>query len=379
MRIHRAAMFVLFTLVCADVRADTELLPITSPGFQPSNVDINGVVHEDWGTAGLRLSLDGVEATVEQRYDESGAPTVVTQKTVGALRLTERAFRAPIWPTGADVIDAEIENSSDESVVVPLDLVLPEKAGIGDRLCRLESRVIAALPDARRAEQTPRSWGGNATAPLRDWGRPQVECDAGFRHIRAGMGGVPIQYEFAVEPGSDRTVVLGFCESHWGEPGRRPVVIDVEGAKRSILDPIEKWGQHVPGCLRFDAHDTNRDGRLDVVVSPSPGASDLNPILNVAWVFPTGASVEMAKVASGDLNAVAEYYVDAGGDADQDLYEGGKVSYSIPLAPREKRSLLFLLASPGTQVLPNPLEMAWSSDSLRKAADDVWRDRPDSE
>ena len=48
------------------------------------------------------------------------------------------------------------------------------------------------------------------------------------RQIRAGMGGVPITYRFAVQTGEKRYVVLGFCESHWAEAGQRPLVINVE-------------------------------------------------------------------------------------------------------------------------------------------------------
>jgi hypothetical protein len=186
------------------------------------------------------------------------------------------------------------------------------------------------------------------------------------------MGGVPIIYRFKVSQGAERTVVLGICESHWAVPGKRPVRYYVEGAPRIDVDPVEKWGQHVPACLRFDARDANGDGELEIVAAPHPNASDRNPILNAAWVFFPDVFVDVDKVLSGSMNPAAEYYVDAGGERDQLLYEPGRLDYELTLQPKEARDMLFLVASPGASV-PNPESTAWEQESLRKAAVDVWK------
>jgi len=73
------------------------------------------------------------------------------------------------------------------------------------------------------------------------------------------------------------------------------------------------------------------------------------------------------------MSAAAEYYVDVGGEKDQSLYEGGGLTYELTLAPGARQELMFLAACPGGSV-PNPDTMAWTAESLRQAADDVWSD-----
>jgi hypothetical protein len=205
------------------------------------------------------------------------------------------------------------------------------------------------------------------------WGRPEGECDPAFRNIRAGMGAVPIIYRFAVAAGAKRTAVLGFCESHHSQAGQRPLTIYIEGAPKAEVDPIAVWGRHQPGCLRFDATDVNGDGRLQVVIAPTPGAPDQNPILSAVWVFSPDTYVDIAQVRRGKMSPLAEYYVDAGGEKDQSLYEGGALTYDLTLPAGASRQLVFLVACAGAAV-PSPEAMAWTPESLRQAAADVWSD-----
>jgi len=238
---------------------------------------------------------------------------------------------------------------------------------------------VLALPKDPQPLRRERSWGalgGDVSMP--GWGRPDRDCDPAFRNIRAGMGGVPIIYRFAVPPGAKRTVVLGLCESHYSQAALRPQLLYVEGAPRAEIDPIATWGHNVPGCLTFDAVDANGDGRLQIVAAPHPRAPDRNPILNVIWVFLPDVYVDVNEVVRGKLSSVAEYYVDVGGEKDQSLYEGGSLTYDMTLPAGARRELMFLVAGPGSSV-PNPETMAWTAASLRQAAEDVSSDQADHE
>ena len=364
---------VLFVLLCAAAAVAGDF-QIVSPGFPPSSVDSQGALHADWGVFALAIRAPADARAVVQEFQAAPVPTVVTRIGAGALTCTQTAYRAPVWPRGCDVVSAVFENTDERALEARFDLVLPEEAAVGESLVVIGGRTVIGLPagiDVVRGEK--RQWGRvPGVRPLPGWGRPEGACDAGFRNIAAGFGEISIVYEFAVEPGAKRTVVLGFCESHWTTPGSRPVVIRVEGAAKSEVDPVGKWGHNKPGCLSFDAADVDHDGYIVVSVDPHPDAADRFPILNVAWVFKPGMLVDLAKVLQGAVNEAAEYYVDVGGQKDQLLYKGGTASYRLALAPRETRELTFLVASPGGGEVPDPRKSAWTPEALRQAAEDVW-------
>jgi len=230
-----------------------------------------------------------------------------------------------------------------------------------------------SLPAEGRSTQAMLEWGWNDDAvALPGWAKPAVKCDPAFANIRAGMNGVPIQYRFPMDSPGDKKVVLGFCESHWSTTGMRPVVCQVEGTPRLTVDPIARWGRHKPGAVEFKAKDANKDGWLDVSVLPKEGAQDLNPILNVIWMFKPDQELDLAAVVSGSMNAQALHYVDVGGKNDQSLYGAGTLEYNLTV-PASGLQLEFLVAAPGGSV-PKPAETGWTVAGLRKAAADVWRD-----
>jgi len=187
------------------------------------------------------------------------------------------------------------------------------------------------------------------------------------------MGGVPIVYRFKVEPGSRLGVALGFCESHWTRPGKRPLQCRVEGTQWQEIDPVAKWGQHKPGVLWFPARDVDGDGLLDVAVHPVRGAADRNTILNAIWVFQSHKSPSPPELLAGSLTAQAMRYVDVGGKADQALFTSENLTYPVTLAAGGARELYFFLACRDSSA-PFPPASVWTAATLRTAAADVWRD-----
>lgn len=349
-------------------------LRIGSPYMPATNVGPNGALVEDWGTVELRLVEPGDAAVTEQVYQKEPAPTVVTTSGTGTIRLTQSAYRAPVWPDGVDVLATHVNNDGDGETQVRLRLVLPDATELGSRVGVLGNRPVIGLPKDLEPVRRERPWGcTGGVVPMPGWATPEGECDAGFKNIRAGMGGVPIVYRFAVPPGAARTVEIGLCESFHADPGHRPVILEVEGAPKMEVDPLAKWGRHKPGCLRFGARDMDKDGRIDVKSLPCPGAPDVNPIINVIWVFAPEVQVDENAVLKGGMNAQAEYYVDAGGEKDQLLYQNGSVDYVLKLAPKAEQKLMFLVACPGCAAVPDPMQTAWTPATLRKAAEDVCR------
>lgn len=367
-----AAFLIMTSLVFA---AEKPVATLSSPGFPPSEVDANGAITEPWGTLMLAVTEPPGMTVVEQLVEEQPVPMALTIKEAGNIKLEEWAYRAPIWPGGVDVLSATVTNTGDAPVKALLEVQMPESVGVGERVASAGGRPVLALPLGIEPVRKEREWGttGGSSA-LPGWAKPDIDCDAAFKNIRAGMGGVPITYKFRVEAGERRKVALGLCESHWSLAGHRPVVLRVEGAPEREIDPLAEWGQHGPGCVVFDALDADKDGRLEITVDPHPAARDKNTILNVIWVFGADLSINESDVLAGKLNAQAEHYVDVGGERDQSLYESGNLRYLLECQPSESRKLLFLLGSPGGGAVPDPATMAWTDASLRKAAEDVWRD-----
>jgi len=350
-----------------------------SPGFPASKMDAEGRLVEDWGPVGVQLRGDGLNEAPFQvaaiQLDDLVPAAQVTADR-GAVRLSCTAFRAPIHPAGVDVLCVRLEEARGAPAEMTLALALPPAAKVGSRTVRVGGRVVLALPEEVASEQSARDWGScDDSNAQKGWAKPEGPCDPAFRNIRAGMGGVPIVYRFSVKPKSAANVVLGFCESHWTEAGQRPLLCRVEGAAEQTVDPVGQWGRHRPGALLFAARDANGDGRLELSVRTATDARDRNPILNAIWIFPAGDAPDLTKVIAGQLNAAADRYVDVGGDSDQSLYPPGKAEYQVRLAPNEVREWVFLVGC-HRGAAPLPDTTAWTPQTLRRAARDVWRDWP---
>jgi len=227
-----------------------ESISISSPGFPPSVLDAEGRLVEDWGSLGVTLSGEGVvdgPTELQAVKLDDVVPAAQGAANRGAVRLIRTAFRAPAFPSGVDVFTVRVEEARGQPAEVMLGLDLPANATIGLRTVRLGGRIVLTLPAESLADRPMRDWGycDEATS-LPGWAKPAVKCDPAFRNIRAGMGGVPIMYRFAVDPKSEATVVLGLCESHWAEAGQRPLSCRVEGAAAQTVDPLASGGSTSP-------------------------------------------------------------------------------------------------------------------------------------
>jgi hypothetical protein len=370
---------ILLVLAGSAAGAESQAVSFASPGFAPTQMDNAGRLMEDWGTFGVRLAGEGITdgtVSVESLRLRDVIPAARCTSDRGAVRMVCTAFRAPIFPAGADAFTVRLEEAKGNAAKLTLAVDLPENSQLGMRTVKLGGRTVLALPRDAVSNRGLREWGYcDEASPLPGWGKPVGPCDPAFRNIRAGMGGVPIAYRFNVKPKSRAQVVLGFCESHWADPGQRPLTCRVEGAPSQTVDPVGKWGQHKPGVLRFAASDEDGDGALDISVRPAAGAADRNPILNAIWIFPPGETPDLARVIAGELSAGAIRYVDVGGPGDQSLFPPGKLEYNLELAAGGALELVFLAACKGGDV-PTPEAGVWTPETLLKAAHDVWRDWP---
>jgi hypothetical protein len=353
-------------------------VPLTSPGLAPSQMDAQGRLVEDWGAVSVRLLGEGMperaEIAVRGVRLDNLIPGVEAQAQYGAVALTLTAFRAPVWPSGLDVLTVRVQETAGKEARFRMVLDLPTGAQVASSLVRINGRAVIALPESATADQPMRDWGyDDDSLAMPGWARPERACDPAFRNIRAGMNGVPIRYRFAVASKARFNVVLGLCESHWSQSGQRPVVLKVEGAPTQEVDPLARWGRHIPGALLFEGKDENGDGVLEVQALPRLGSPDTNPILNVIWLFPPGEGLNLEQVIAGKLNALAVRYVDVGGANDQSLYAGGSAEYAVTLPPNGAKEWTFLVASPGASV-PSWERSDWTLAKLRRAAAQVWRE-----
>ncbi|NMC21537.1 MAG: hypothetical protein GYA33_14095 [Thermogutta sp.] len=358
-----------------------EPVEFAAPGFPSSRMEADGRLVEDWGSLKLVVEGEGVnveEATVQAVRLEEIVPAAAWSAGPGPVQVTATAYRAPVFPAGMDVLTVKLVETSgrDRRLALRLEIDPPPRVGLST--AQVDQRTILAIPLETQELLELRDWGYTIdTTPLPSWAKPEGACDPAFANIRAGMGGIPIGYRFRVAPRSQANVVLGICESHWDRPQARPLLCQVEGARPMLVDPIERWGRHQPGVLLFAASDSNGDGWITVAIKPVPGAPDRNPILNVIWVFAGDRRPNLQRVAKGQLNEQALYYVDVGGARDQPILAGQDLRFPVELPANGSKELAFYVACPGGSVV-TPEMTAWTPQTLYQAAKEVWQAWPQS-
>ncbi|MCL4195708.1 MAG: hypothetical protein KJZ87_28485, partial [Thermoguttaceae bacterium] len=213
----RAWAACLTVLAIAAVVAAAEPISFTSPGLPPTTMDVEGRLVADWGKLGIRVSGEGIvegAVKVEAVKLDDMIPAARATAARGAVNLVCTAYRAPVFPSGVDVFTVRVEEAKGEPANVTLALEMPEKAERGMRTVKLGNRSVLALPADAMADRALREWGHcDEATSLPGWAKPAVPCDAAFKNIRAGMGGVPIVYRFTVPAKSTANVVLGLFES----------------------------------------------------------------------------------------------------------------------------------------------------------------------
>ena len=261
-----------------------------------------------------------------QKLSQRGLPIVVTARESEKLALDLTAFAAP--SPAMECLRVVVRNKT----AAPLNPVLRIKADRAQGMLPggqpgfVRDGKLFALVELRDgkgkvigAEQPQRSvFRRSGGKDLPNWGHPKVPCDKGFANIVAGMA-EPATYQLQVERGKKYVVAIGLCESHWKAPGNRIIDLLIEGQKVATVDPVKPPnGADVPFVLTFPATDRDGDGWISVTSAANPASPDVNPIVNVLWLFEESVArgLNPADILSGRATAQAHCYVDCGGTAD---------------------------------------------------------------
>ena len=224
---------------------------------QKSLVDKSGALLYHFGKGGhefaTRVGVEVASNAVWQKQElfSPRVPLVKTFRTAGDLQIVEEAFA---------VTDLKQPKTS-----APL-------------LCRLDA-------------------GGKN----KNWAHPSGVVAAELKDIAVHMHGA-LQFEVS---GSSCRVALALCEGWWGEPGKRVLQLNVEGAALQTVDTVADIGKNKAAAFWFDAKDTNGDGKIEIAVEPDSKAGDKSAILNGLWLFPAGTKADDAALLAGKLSATA--------------------------------------------------------------------------
>ncbi|MBP1691603.1 MAG: hypothetical protein H6Q32_955, partial [Bacteroidetes bacterium] len=175
----------------------------------------------------------------------------------------------------------------------------------------VEQTIIALLPSG---PQTPARGflGGrlerlDALTGCPAWVSPQSGVDAPFRGTAWGVNR-PIRYRVKVLPGSMHQVALGLCEPYKTSPGKRLLLLRVEGAGDAIADPIRDGKPNTPYVHTFAARDCDNNGWLTIEAHAAMDSPDPNVILNAIWVFANDVRVDPDALAHGRQTETAELH-----------------------------------------------------------------------
>lgn len=117
--------------------------------------------------------------------------------------------------------------------------------------------------------------------------KPVRECSAAFADCAVQFA-APIRFQLGVAPGQVVTIVYGFCEAWERQVGRRAFELRADGAPQRIVDPTRDFGPNQPGVYKLSARDDDRDGIINILVSPTAsGKRTTEPdiYLNALWAF----------------------------------------------------------------------------------------------
>jgi hypothetical protein len=148
------------------------------------------------------------------------------------------------------------------------------------------------------------------------------EVDPGFACARKGAvvyGSIGVGYRFAVKPGEQYVVALGFYNPT-GPVGTDRQKVVVDGLVVDTVDvTTDGVSSNKPFVNKYVVWDSNRDGFLDVVChQASDPVVDRPGWINIIWIF-RGADAEhicTEQLLQGSYDVPPLYYVDCGRDED---------------------------------------------------------------
>lgn len=154
---------------------------------------------------------------------------------------------------------------------------------------------------------------------LAGWAHPGPDTPPCFRRVHVGWGGRVLAYKIPVNTNGSCLVAAGLCEGYHKNPGIRPLLLEVEGGKRTKVDPVADAGPDEPLVRLLEGKDADGDGFVLFRVSPVPGARDANTILNALWAFPPGSRPDLTALVQGkDPGVKPIAFLDCGLQDDRD-------------------------------------------------------------
>lgn len=134
-----------------------------------------------------------------------------------------------------------------------------------------------------------------------DWAKPAPEVAPEFRNVAWGTNR-PVAYRVRVPSGAAKRIMLGFCESYKQGLYQRTAIMEVEGAPTQSVDLALNAPHHQPQVFLFDAHDSDRDGWINLRVF-APQGQDPNSTLATMAVYPAGAKLTRGELVAGSRAA----------------------------------------------------------------------------
>jgi hypothetical protein len=159
----------------------------TSPGLPPTRMDDQGRLVEDWGTVAVNVAgadlASSASAKVQHIKLDDLIPATQADTSCGSISMTVTAFRAPVWPSGLDVLTVRLAETAGQETPVQLSLALPEQGRLGLKTVSLGGRTVLGLPAGTKMSQSMRDWGwADDAVSLPGWARPAVDCASAFRN-----------------------------------------------------------------------------------------------------------------------------------------------------------------------------------------------------
>lgn len=149
--------------------------------------------------------------------------------------------------------------------------------------------TFVVTPRPGQTDPKPRLTRMDRVLRWRGFAKPVRPCSSAFTGMEAAMAGETIQFQLALPSGirsnEPLTVVFGLCEGVQKEPGKRPLVLRIEGGDAKTVDPVKDFGYNQPGLYKLAARDANHDGIIKISVMTAEGAEEKRPVVNAFWVF----------------------------------------------------------------------------------------------